>query len=462
MTERNRELVVGLAVLILIGLGLAVGAISDPVVPPADTKPASSYVERAWFCPPALATTEPGSTVAIATPDRVDVPLGIEAATQRRMDHRGDRVTLVNPEDDVALNAVGFGAPVAASSLITVNKPFEATGAANCSPRASTQWYFAEGSSGLNADERLLIYNPFPDEAVVAIDLFTSTGGESKAGLQRLGVPARDFIAVRLNEYAEAHPLVAASIQATRGRVVAWRAMLGEPDGAPSGFDMTLGVTRPATTWFFPEGAVQEGVEETISLLNPTEEEVTVTISLITSEQVVQPRELAEIPVPGGSARLISLPGRAGRNGPGSVSAVVYSTNDVALVAERTIKYDLDDVEGISSESGASESSPAWMLGPASRAPALDYVTILNTSPEKAEISIELLPETGKAPSSKDLRDISIPPGLRRRISVGEYTEGQAMYALVTSNVEVVAERSAYSAGPSDVALLMGVPFTPR
>src|ERR671918_2847061 len=189
LLERFREGTVGVLLLSALAGGLALDLGSDGVDPGRGTPvEGPRFEERALFCPPAAGgkTVTGRLTVASESGDELDVevspqltePLSLEGGHTRTVD-------VVDPT-----NVVGRGGAAFASAMSAFSEPVAGRGAAPCSRTASSRWYFGEGSSILGFDERLLVYNPFPDEAVVAVSFLTPAGTREPANLSDVGVPA--------------------------------------------------------------------------------------------------------------------------------------------------------------------------------------------------------------------------------------------------------------------------------
>lgn len=459
MSERTRQLALVAALLAVIVAGVAFDRVSEGVTAPSipSSAPGGRFATKAVFCPPAPAKADVATKLAVSSTATEPLEVGIEPARENVIDLEPGR-SFVQPVKDVGLNVVGYGAPVSATALSSYFSPVAGSGAGLCSPQASEQWIFPEGSSALRHDERLLIFNPFEDEAVVKVTFVTPSGELAPANLDDVAVPAGESVAVRVNNFVRARNVLSSELVAQRGRVVAWRTMAAEPEGLPDGIQFTLGAPRSAEAWYFPEGGLGEGFDERISIVNPSDEEALVTVTLITGEQTVQPPGLSEITVPARSSTRLSLEKSAGRkkdDGVG-VSAIVQSTNGVEVVAGRTVYYSARDLEGVGSETGATTASAAWLLGPATAKPTTDSVVVMNPRPENASVSISLLQVNGPPLTPKELQDVTVPGGLRLKIPVGQFSAGRPLTALLRASSPVLAERFSFSEATGDVATVMG------
>ncbi|MBW3594191.1 MAG: hypothetical protein KY391_01330, partial [Actinobacteria bacterium] len=295
---RNLRVLVGvLAVAAALGLLLDLTR-SEIAAPASDIQaPRGAFQSRAAFCPPPFPPDAGAQAVAVAAdPGR---PAAIQLQPQQAdSTELPDRRLVVQRVEGPAIEAVAYGGLLHATALISMDRPAAGAAAARCPRVVSDRWYFPAGSSSLGYDERILIRNPFPDEAVVSVTFYTPTGKTTKANLAEIAVPAGESQVVRVNEFILRQPVLGASVTAQRGRIVAWRAMFAEPDDRPHGVYLSLGATSPSLEWYFPEGAVGNGLEEVITLLNPHQREAIVTISLATTTGRQQPPKLLEIRVP--------------------------------------------------------------------------------------------------------------------------------------------------------------------
>lgn len=413
------------------------------------------FEERSVYCPPAPLEGASEATLVLGTATGEGVPVGI--ADEDQTDLAAGRILTQKGTGSAAV--VGYGAEILGSALATFTGDVPGLGAARCSKTASTHWYFAEGSSALGADQRLVIYNPFPDEAVVAVSLFTPDGQQGNANLSEgIAVPARETTVIELNRYIRQQPAVGAVVVANRGRVIAWRAMQDDGEGRPNGVQFTLGATAPANQWFFPEGAVDDDTHERISLLNPSEEEAVAIVSLSSSEQTIQPPELLEVVIPPRTLQRIALRDFVGGSDSNLGGAgVIIRTTSGRLVAERTVYYESDSVTGTASEVGAARTSPEWYVGPAVRKPDSDHVVLLNPGAEPVTVSLSLLNEQQDLLQPGALQDLALEPGTQLRVAVDRWTAGSIYSVRVEADGDVVAERMAVQ--DSEVASVMGVPL---
>ena len=462
----RRELIVGGAIAAAAALGIGAEAISDPVDEPAAEPLARAYVERAVFCPPRVAAEGATSEIVVGSATGGGMPMALEVAPTdpdaspappETRDLGGKSVIAHKPEGGRAVNAVGYGAHPVAGAVATFDAPTEGSAGARCSERASDFWYFPVGSSALGFDERLLLYNPFSDEAVARITVFGPSGERSPAGLDDVPVPSHGWETVRLNEFLKTQDLTSAVVEVSRGRLIAWRVQFSRPEKGPRGAGMTLGATETSPTWYFPVGFVGEGADQSFTILNPSQEDATVNVSLISSDRVVVPQDLVGVPVPARTSQRISLDkvGAGDKDGLTHVTAVVTSGSDgTPIVVERTLAMDGDGFEGVAHEIGATSPGTRWALPPAAMGASSDALGVYNPSNLAATLRITLYAEGGER-RLKALGSTRLRSGSRVTIPLADATDGPA-FAVVESDRPVVAERVAYSSGASDIADVMG------
>lgn len=450
------DAIVAAAVLLLVGIGAFVETFAPQVDLSTETRPTRErFVERAVFCPPSVRGSR--TTVVASDQEPRGVTIGIEPTRSEEVSLPAGDV-IVQPLEDAPADVVGFGDKVAASAIVRAREPVEGEAAALCAPATSARWIFAAGASTLGSDERFLIYNPFPHEAVVRITLLGTNGPLPRGGLSDVAVPADGATVVRVNDYVRLERALGAIVESKRGRVVAWRLMFDSAEGGPGGMTLSLGAVSGHPTWYFPDASLANGTQMHLAIANPTEEDASVTVSLPTGEEVLQPESLVEMPVPAMSVRYFpvapELPGNVRADG---VSAVVQSTNDVAVVSELVMRYSSGDVVGTGSEVGVSQLGRRWYLPPATLEPATDTVVVMNPGSQATTISMTLMDSAGGPQSPAELADLRIAPGGRLKVGLGDWANGRPAVVILQATQPVVAQRFSYSSAFDDVGAVMGL-----
>lgn len=448
---------VAVVLIAIAGAGAGYEATRDDVIqPPPPAIDTSLFVERAIFCPPAPEGTDATARLTTGPIDDEPLLLDIEPSLDEPVEISQEikRKAFRNPTN---AQVISYGRFAAATTSTFYRAPTRGLTASPCSNSAARRWLFPAGSSSRGYNERLVLYNPFPDEAVVRVSFITPNGVRSKANLSNVAVPVGGATTVRVNRFILQQPVLAADVSATRGRIVAWKTLFSDDDDRPKGVGSTLGSREGSTDWFFPSGAATEGIEEKIYLLNTTDKEAIVTISLVGDDPIDQPNELVEIEVPRRSSKSIGVSKALGGGASGGMSAIVHSDNGVPIFAERAVWYS-GAFKGFSLEVGSPHASASWWLGPASDAPTQDSIVVLNVGQDEATISLDLLTEEGSGPTRLNISDLTVPAGGRLRIPLMDKVDS-ASVVLLRSSTPVVAERVAYSSSAADVAALIGIPI---
>lgn len=455
----RREIVIAAVLAAVVAIGAALDLRSTPS-PASASVPTPLFVARADFCPPFLQDASGDRSLAAQTFDSdTAAKVGIEPRSPSRSTLAGGHLLYKKELGKQPVNVVGYDAPVGAAQLMSFTSPVKGIASMPCTDQASTQWYLPAGSSALGYDERLLLYNPYPDEAVVRVSFLTASGLRAKANLADKPVPARGSTTIKLNKYILTEATLGVEVSAIRGRVVAWNVMFAKPKGRPAGVQGTIGAPEPSLRWFFPDGGVGSGLDETLTVVNPNHREARVTVSLIGKKAIVQPPKLVDIAVPPDGAHLVSLPHalQARQSDIGGLAAVVQSSNNVPIAVARTMSYDTGSASGRSSELGTAVTSRRLFVPPAAQAPTTDNLILLNVSPDDATVTIELT-RVGGSSGGPSPRPIKVPSGSRVKIPLGRFTKGAPMGAIVTSTAPIVAERQSFSSAAGDVASVMGIP----
>ncbi|MGB3733451.1 MAG: DUF5719 family protein [Ilumatobacter sp.] len=149
---------------------------------------------------------------------------------------------------------------------------------AACSNDTSDTWYVADGYTLGDSVETLILTNPF-DEPVVASLRFSTEAREAQPGqFGGFTVPPRSVRTIRIAELgARDEPIIAVAVETTAGRLVVGRAQEYN-GGGRFGYDISLAAPALRDQWWFADGERSEGVTETYSIYNPTDEEVEVTV----------------------------------------------------------------------------------------------------------------------------------------------------------------------------------------
>jgi hypothetical protein len=362
------------------------------------------------------------------------------------------------------LDVVGFGSPVPAAAIFQITKPVDGLLSSSCPSHTSAHWYISGGTSALKTDEKILLYNPFSNDAAVRVTFYTPAGEQVSANLSNVGVGAGSTRVIPVNKFAKPRNTLGAVIRVVRGRVVAWASVAyRKHDGRDPGHTLRPGVTSPGTAWYLPDAAIDDGVEQHVTVLNPTEREASINVSLTMGSGPLPVATLATVPVGPRSTRELDLGQYLAKHraDPGRVSVTVRSANDVPVVVEGTTFYSTPGIQGVASVPAVQRPARRLVLEPPALAPTMDGIVVMNPDASPARVDVTLERVGGTSFSPKKLRNLRVPSGLRLRIPLSSFTQGKPMAAMVESSVPVVAGRTAYGRKAGDVASLAAVPLLP-
>jgi hypothetical protein len=282
---------------------------SAPAVSPEPSVPAADALSTSWYCAEGTSTPDGrapetiivgniGTTSVDAT---VTVMPGGNAApvsehiTVRPRAERTVPVSevLATAEPGVVVEVVG-GQAIVEHQLGGQGD----TAVAPCARAAAPDWYFANGTTVKGAQQYLVLFNPFGDDAIVDATLLTDTGVQQPDALQAVVVPRRSRVSLPLHTILERQTLVAAHVHARVGRVVAERSLFFDgtvSDGVPTrqGISVSLGATAPDTSWTFPFALQGDQLSQSLAIANfgnvPTSVSVTVQLD---SDQTLVPQKV--------------------------------------------------------------------------------------------------------------------------------------------------------------------------
>ncbi len=448
-----------------------------PVAAPADA------LTSTWFCAGgtasddgvaehtvvvANAAAEPVEAVVTVYPGTLDTDPEAAAVAERapvseRVEVGGaDRVevpltTVTQAPFAAALVEVG-GGDVVVEHAVRGPDGFDV---APCAAGASSTWYFAAGSTRRDARELLVLFNPFPDDAVVDLTFATPEGIRAPQPYDQLVVAGGRVVALDISGVVARHDQVSTSIVARTGRLVADRIQVFDGSLSPRGLALTLGAPEPGGLWFFPDGPAGEGVTETYVVYNPGEEPAEVDLEI----QLDEPATFGEVEpialsVPPQSYSVVVLSDEE-RMPDGVAHAVtVRVQNGVGVVAERLLTAtDPAELRGVSATMGAPLAATAWVLAAGSANDAVTEVLSVQNPSSGTIARIDVVALEGERTSVEGLRDLEVPPSGRLALDLGDSIRRGTLTVLVTSTTAVVVERGLYIVGERGGAQTIGVPL---
>ncbi len=330
-----------------------------------------------------------------------------------------------------------------------------------CATAAAPEWHFAWGDTTVDSRELLVLFNPFPQDAIVDGRFSTEDGTREPVRFDGLVVPGRGTIGVDLGDDVTRREEVAATITTRSGRVVVDRIVRRNGD-ADRGLTVQLGVPRAQQAWVFPDGYRSEEVREEFVVYNPGDEVAEAEIAFVVDEPetngIPEPIELSLAP---GTHQVVDV--AAEDRVPAEVghSAVVRSVNGVAVVAERVVYSDRTNRRGVTVTTGSPVESESWTFAAGAADGENDeFLVLVNLDSQVlTEVDIEVIAGGQRLPVA-GLTDIELGPGERRVVSLDENTESATLPLEVRSTEPIVVERGLYRVGEEERGMsnAVGVP----
>lgn len=333
-----------------------------------------------------------------------------------------------------------------------------------CATSASNRWHFAWGTTAREARELLVLFNPFPDDAIVEGVFDTEdTIREPGRFAGGLVVPGRSTVAVDLGDDVTRRDEVAATLTTRTGRLVVDRIVRVNEEAGDRGLTVQLGVPEPQRAWVFADGLVSETVTETYVVYNPTEElaEVEIAFMLDRPDENGIPEPVDLSLAPGAHASVdMNADGRLPAGVPHA--ATVRSANGVPIVAERVVSSRGPSRYGISVTTGSPVEASEWTFAAGStEAPRSQSLTIVNLDPQVlTELDVFALVGGQELPVS-ELQDVVIEAGERLNVNLSSQIANRPDLAVVVRASEpVVVERILADTGDDarGISLTVGIP----
>jgi len=321
----------------------------------------------------------------------------------------------------------------------------------NCATAASTDWYFAAGTTVRGVSQWLILDNPFSTDARVDVAVRSEAGLRLLPDLQGMDVSGRSRVIVPIHDQAVRQERVAVEVHAKIGKVVAAQTLqFDRASGGPTGVASTLGVLAPATRWWFSDGHASQGASQWVALtdLGPLAANVDVQ-ALIGSDAIVQP---VQVSVPGdgvvwvrigncqGSDReCLRVPANRGYQ-------LVVSDVGVPIVAQTLSRFGGDTgSQGVTTSIGSTAPADRWVVA-RTHARNDQSTSISATVPgvHAAHVSVDVV-YSGRVEHPRALQNVTIQPSARYVVPESALPERDAVLVLA-SDEPIVVESTIYAA----------------
>lgn len=262
-----------------------------------------------------------------------------------------------------------------------------------CATQPATDWYFADGFTGADSIEQIVMTNPYVDATVVDITFVTADTERSPESLQGFVLPANSVVALSMDqEGARNEPILAVSIHASSGRLVAGRVQhyLGQ---GRLGYSMSLGASAMSTQWWFSNGEKIGGNTENLVIYNPSSRDRSLSVVFVNGSDSANSIEPLLITAP--AHRVVTIDTGTIPNLPVGRYGIIVSTNDqdkgdsLGIVVEQVINRRDGNTVGTSIVLGAprDSGSTTWSA-PSGVTASDDALQVMNTTSQEATVSV--------------------------------------------------------------------------
>ncbi|MBA2437219.1 MAG: hypothetical protein H0V52_02570, partial [Acidimicrobiia bacterium] len=269
-----------IVVLVAVLAGMALLDVADPTPAPfgaagafaMPTADDPSSLSSTWFCAASANVDEGASGLEVLVANYGDEP---RSGTVTWMPEGSEPVLrpieipahdglVLDADEAVEAGAVSAvveldGGGVAVEHAVTAGSR---RSVAPCASSASDRWYLANGSTARDADQVLVLFNPFPADAVVDVAFATDQGRDQPEALQGLPVPAGSTTRISVGEFVRRREVTATTVSTRTGRLVVDRLQRFDASVGRSGLSLALAAPAPAEVWTFPAGRHEEGLVE--------------------------------------------------------------------------------------------------------------------------------------------------------------------------------------------------------
>jgi hypothetical protein len=365
-----------------------------------------------WFCPGVPATGVDGVEgeilIANRTPDQMVgsvLLINTEQDSLRlALDVDGWASAIVDVDDLLPGAVVGAVVEIDGGGGVIEQRSLHPSGDSltACANATSDTWYLADGFTVDGSLDQIILTNPFEQTVVANLEFATQEGSRRPQSYRGLTVPPRSIRVIDLGAPgagAQSEPILAVTVEATRGRLVVGRAQ-SFTGGGRSGNQVTLASPALRDQWWFAGGVKGLGVSERFSVYNPTDEQVEVDVIFlgIDTPVVLDPITVA-------AREVVTFdPGQVPELPEGRYATVIAtSTNDPTVVIERAVTQSVGDDEATTVVAGATPRqdgyvASTWHVGTSPDEPTEDALVVYNADNAAGTVTVSAVGQSGPVP----------------------------------------------------------------
>lgn len=479
-----RLVAVTVVVVVLVALVAAWGGRADPEPAVIDRSPvpavrSDSDLTVTWFCASGTAALAANHFVYLANPTGDAV-----AATLTGYTADGPLPPVdveVAPGGPVALdvgatlgNATASVLVESAEPSLSVDHQLATPGYGDrdaCVGSTSASWHFPALSTTRDAGAYLTLFNPFPGDAGVDIEIGIDTGSRVPTSVTGVVIPAGTSKVIDLGAQgiAERRDQFTAVVRSRSGRVVAEVAQTFDGSIGPSGLQLAFGVPSPQRSWAFAGGFTGTGAAERLIVQNPGDERARVLVQVTPFGGSADPPEPLEVTVEPRRYVVVDMSAESRIPGVGYHSIEVEADAPV-VVARSTVLSAAPDpspdpavlarpalTQGVAISTGSPVAAREWYV-PAIDAGVDPAPVVLVHNPGDGIAKVTLSAVAGGGSTDLDgATDVEVAPGDSIAVPLGAGAAPE-ITVKVSSSEPVVVERITIYAPDDDLAFDLAVP----
>ncbi len=201
-----------------------------------------------------------------------------------------------------------------------------------CATVTSDSWWFPALNSARGSTALLTLFNPFPSDAGVDVEVVLDASARTPAELSGIVIPPRSVKVVDVGAVVQRRDVFAVVVRSRSGRVVAEATQRFDGSAAPRGLRMNIGVADTSSRWVFAGGFTGTGALETLVVVNPSTERVSAEVRVTPYGGASTAPEPIVLEIPPLRYGLVDLSAES-RVPPLGYHSVTVETDDVPVAA---------------------------------------------------------------------------------------------------------------------------------
>ena len=398
-----------------------------------------------WFCP-LVASTEDSAAASLrisrpansssSRPSTLRVtlygPAGQIVATTLKLETGSATV----PTADLLKSADSATLPSLAATvesddpaiLVESNLGARSSGFLSCTTGVSSRWLVGVGSTALQNDTELALFNPFPGTALVDLQFWSERGAARPTALQGVAVPGNGLRIIELGDFVRRRERLATEVSVRTGRVIA-----ASNHRVRGSSELSVAVPSLANQWFVPAAIWSEKRPEAFTFLNPNDTDSTVEVSATLAPDDVEPFEVL---VPANSS-VVFDPSADGRIPADTAYALVAQiSSGPAITLTRTVSP-ADGRSPHFSQAASPVSAQAWLAAVGDA----QSVTVFNPYDVSTKVSVAL--------GDVEQKPFTLAPGAFRTLAIDEAQQSAGSMSIDAAGAPVVV--SVHQSSGADV-----------